>query len=82
MKVVILDSAAEVARYGADVFEQQLRRKPDAVLGLATGSTPLALYGELVERCRAGRLSFREATSFNLDEYLGLAATHPRSYRH
>ncbi len=82
MKVVILRTAAEVAEYGAEVFRRQLAEKPVSVLGLATGSTPLALYEQLIESCRAGEISFREATTFNLDEYLGLGAEHPQSYRH
>lgn len=81
MKVVILDKPDDVARYGADIFEAQLRTRPAAVLGLATGSTPLALYRRLIERHRAGVISFREVTTFNLDEYLGLDAQHPQSYR-
>ena len=56
--------------------------KPDAVLGLATGSTPLGLYARLAALYRAGELSFRRATSFNLDEYVGLPATHSQSYRY
>src|SRR5690606_18758146 len=52
-----------------------------SVLGLATGSTPVALYRELIARNRSGELSFRQVTSFNLDEYLGLAEDHPQSYR-
>lgn len=82
MKVVILGTADEVADYGADVFRRQLAEKPVSVLGLATGTTPLALYERLIRGCRAGEISFREATTFNLDEYLGLDGTHPQSYRH
>ena len=58
-----------------------LRRKPDAVLGLATGSSPLAIYDELANRCSNGRLSFAKARGFTLDEYVGLPADHPESYR-
>jgi glucosamine-6-phosphate deaminase len=82
MKVVILATGREVADYGAEVFGRQLEDKPASVLGLATGATPLALYERLIDGCRAGALSFRAATTFNLDEYLGLDATHPQSYRH
>ncbi|MBN7795057.1 glucosamine-6-phosphate deaminase [Parahaliea mediterranea] len=81
MKVVILDNPAAVAHYGADLFQQQLARKPASVLGLATGSTPVSLYRELIARHRAGLLGFGEVRSFNLDEYLDLPATHPQSYR-
>lgn len=82
MKVVILKDAAEVAKYGADIFIKQIKRKPDSVLGLATGSTPVALYKELIAAYQTGRVSFKNVSSFNLDEYLGLTGTHPQSYRY
>ncbi len=82
MKVVILENADAVAAYGANIFTRQLHVKPNAVLGLATGSTPLALYQRLVNAYRAGEVSFKAARSFNLDEYLGLPGTHPQSYRY
>lgn len=81
MKVIILADANAVAVYGATMFQRQLQQKPASVLGLATGSTPVALYRELIARNRSGELSFRQVTSFNLDEYLGLAEDHPQSYR-
>jgi glucosamine-6-phosphate deaminase len=58
-----------------------LKRKPDAVLGLATGSSPLTIYDDLVARHEAGALSFRQARGFTLDEYVGLPADHPERYR-
>lgn len=82
MKVVILKDAAAVARYGADIFIKQIKQKPDSVLGLATGSTPVALYKELIAAYKSGQVSFKQASSFNLDEYLGLPSTHPQSYRY
>ena len=82
MKVVILENPTEVANYGADIFSKQLQHKPDSVVGLATGTTPLSLYRELIARNRAGELSFRAVRSFNLDEYLGLSGDHPQSYRY
>ncbi|MCH8537530.1 MAG: 6-phosphogluconolactonase, partial [Alkalimonas sp.] len=82
MQIVIQPNADAVANYGADQFSRLLSKKPDAVLGLATGSTPVALYQKLIQRYQAGELSFAEAKSFNLDEYLGLAPTHPQSYRY
>lgn len=81
MEVVILRDAAEVAAHGAALVETMLRVKPRAVFGFATGSTPIALYRRLAERHREGALSFAEATSFNLDEYLGIPAGSPQSYR-
>ncbi|ASJ97871.1 MULTISPECIES: glucosamine-6-phosphate deaminase [Shewanella] len=82
MQIVILRDSAEVAEYGANLIINQLKRKPDSVLGLATGSTPVSLYQRLVAANQAGEISFKSVTSFNLDEYLGLDADHPQSYRH
>ncbi|TQV78951.1 glucosamine-6-phosphate deaminase [Exilibacterium tricleocarpae] len=82
MRIVILDSADEVAAYGAEIFIRCIRQKPAAVLGLATGSTPLALYRRLIDANRDAVVSFAKVSSFNLDEYLGLAGDHPQSYRH
>ncbi|WP_419147154.1 glucosamine-6-phosphate deaminase [Pseudoalteromonas 'SMAR'] len=82
MQVVILKDATAVAGYGADIFTKQIQQKADSVLGLATGSTPVALYQQLIARNQAGELSFSKVTSFNLDEYLGLEDTHPQSYRY
>lgn len=82
MKVVILENAASVARYGADIFLEQLKKKPTSVFGLATGSTPLSLYRELIASNQQGDVSFAEVKTFNLDEYMDLAPEHPQSYRH
>ena len=82
MEVVPLGSADEIAALAADVFEAVVRRKPEAVLGLATGSTPLPVYQELIRRHEAGvGPSYAGVTCFNLDEYVGLAAGHEQSYR-
>ena len=81
MEVVILEDAPQIGTIAADAIEALLNRKPTAVLGLATGSSPLAIYEELVARCDAGRLSFRQARGFTLDEYVGLPADHPERYR-
>lgn len=79
MEIVILPTPADVARTAADAIEQHVRRGP-SVLGLATGSTPLGTYGELIERHRTGGLSFANAQAFLLDEYVGLPTEHPQSY--
>lgn len=64
----------------ADLIGGMIRVKPRAVLGLATGGTPLGVYRRLIEDYRNGLLSFRQATTFNLDEYVGLPEDHPESY--
>lgn len=81
MEVIITEDTAQIGVLAADAIEALLHRKPDAVLGLATGSSPLAIYDELAARCEAGRISFRQARGFTLDEYVGLPADHPERYR-
>lgn len=82
MDIHIVTDAAEGARVVADVFEQTLRDAGDtgAVLGLATGSSPVPAYTELIRRYREEGLSFATARAFLLDEYVGLRAGHEQSY--
>jgi len=80
MEVIIKQDAEEVSIEAASLFRRQLREKPASVLGLATGSTPVGLYRRLVAMARAGEVDFSRATTFNLDEYVGLPGTHPQSY--
>lgn len=81
MDVRIVASAAEVAAEGAARVVDLVTRLDDAVLGLATGDTPRAMYRELVAAYERQALSFAGVTSFNLDEYLGLDPASPQSYR-
>ena len=78
----IIDTEANVAKKAAQRYVDLLSRKPDAVLGFATGSTPLGLYAELAALNGSGKLSFRDVTTFNLDEYAGLDGSHDQSYRY
>jgi glucosamine-6-phosphate deaminase len=80
MLVVIKKDYQEVSREAARIVAGAVRANPRIILGLATGSTPLGLYQELIALYRAGNLDFSHATSFNLDEYLGLPAAHPQSF--
>ncbi len=82
MKVIIAKTEAEMNNAGADLIEQLLKEKPDACLGLATGSSPVGMYQELIRRCEAGQVDFSKACSVNLDEYVGLTGEHPQSYRY
>ncbi len=81
MEVIIVEDPAAIGVIAADAVESLLARKPDAVLGLATGSSPLAIYDELAARYAAGAISFGRARGFTLDEYVGLPADHPERYR-
>jgi len=81
MEIIILKNAERVAAMGGELVAELLHVSPAAVLGLATGGTQLALYRKLVEKYRTGELSFKNTTSFNLDEYLGVSQDNPQSYR-
>ncbi|MCQ8239752.1 glucosamine-6-phosphate deaminase [Acetobacteraceae bacterium KSS12] len=81
MKLLIRPDADSAAETVAVLVSAQLRGKPDSVLGLATGRTMERVYAALVREHRRGRLGFAGATSFNLDEYVGIAPEDPRSYR-
>jgi len=81
MKIVI-GTQEYCAKLAAKQYQELLSQKPDAILGLATGSTPIELYKELIALNKAGEISFKQVRSYNLDEYVGLDGTHPQSYRY
>jgi glucosamine-6-phosphate isomerase len=81
VEVIIVRKPEDAAPIVADAYSRLLAAKPDAVLGLATGSTPLGVYKELIRRHKEEGLSFARARAFNLDEYVGLPAGHPELYR-
>ena len=76
MEIIIQPTPEAATKVAARIIARLLREKPDAVLGLATGSTPLLLYRELA----AMKLDWHRVTTFNLDEYVGLPREHPQSY--
>jgi len=80
MEVIIQDGYEKISRQAAQIFARTLNAKPDAVLGLATGSTPLGLYKELIRMHKEEGLDFSQVTTFNLDEYVGLSKEHSQSY--
>jgi len=80
MEIVIEQNEEAASVAAARVIARLLREKPDCVLGLATGSTPLPLYGELIRMHREEGLDFSAVTTFNLDEYVGLEPEHEQSY--
>ncbi|HEV8606616.1 MAG TPA: glucosamine-6-phosphate deaminase [Tepidisphaeraceae bacterium] len=82
MEVVVQKNQHEMSIAAAREVANVLNAKPNAVLGMATGSTPLGLYQELVRLHKKGELDFSHVTTFNLDEYVGLPITHPQSYHH
>ncbi|MBO3753877.1 MAG: glucosamine-6-phosphate deaminase [Candidatus Brockarchaeota archaeon] len=82
MRVIITENYEEMSRRAAKIIAERIRRKPNSVLGLATGSTPLGTYKELIRMHREEGLDFSKVVTFNLDEYYGLAPTHPQSYHY
>lgn len=80
MEIIIQPDKESASKLGARIVAQIVRRKMDCVLGLATGSTPLPLYNELIRMHKEDGLDFQDVTTFNLDEYVGLSKDHPSSY--
>lgn len=80
MEVIIQENENAASFLGARIVAGVIRKKYDCVLGLATGSTPLLLYKELIRLHKQEGLDFERVTTFNLDEYVGLSPSHPASY--
>lgn len=80
MKFICTETEREAGVCAAEIMAEVINSRPDAVIGLATGSTPLNMYSELVRMYREGSISFKGVRSVNLDEYVGLAPTHSQSY--
>ena len=82
MQLIIAKDYAAQCSAAADIIEKLVREKPDCRLGLATGSSPIGIYKELIRRCREEGLDFSKVSSVNLDEYVGLEPDHEQSYRY
>ena len=80
MKIIRAKDYQDMSRKAANILSAQVILKPDCVLGLATGGTPVGTYAQLVERYNKGDIDFSEVTTVNLDEYRGLPKEHPQSY--
>src|SRR6266446_2663011 len=82
MEVIVQRDYAQMSKVAAQIVAELLNTKPNAVLGMATGSTPLGLYQELVRLHKKEQLDFSRVTTFNLDEYVGLPGNHAQSYHY
>lgn len=82
MKILVLDNYEQMSLAAADIITAQIKEKPDCVLGLATGGTPVGTYKVLVERYEKGELDFSKITTFNLDEYYPIDTKDSHSYRY
>jgi len=80
MRVIVCDNYEQISETAARIVAGQINLKPDCVLGLATGSTPIGLYDKLAELNKNGEVDFSEVTSFNLDEYYPIKKDNPQSY--
>lgn len=82
MRIIETESYEKMSALAAGIIGAQVLLKPDCVLGLATGSSPIGTYKELVKSCEAGILDFSKVRTVNLDEYCGLKPDDPQSYRY
>lgn len=82
MLVIVKENYDEMSKEAAGLVADRIRRKPNLVLGLATGSTPIGLYKELIRLHKNEGLDFSKVITFNLDEYIGLPPNHDQSYRY
>ena len=82
MRVIVTNSYDEMSTEAAKIVAGQIYLKPDSVLGLATGSTPLSMYKKLIAVHEMIGLDFSQVTTFNLDEYIGMAPDNPQSYHY
>ncbi len=80
MRIILCDNYEELSKKAAKLVASQITLKPDSVLGLATGSTPVGMYGKLADMCNSGELDFSEVKTFNLDEYYPIKKTNNQSY--
>ena len=80
MEIIIQPTYTKLAEVAAEILRDALLKKPNLVLGLATGSTPIGLYEALIRMHQTEGLDFSEVTTFNLDEYAGIPPDHPHSY--
>ncbi len=82
MRVIVAKDYDEMSKRAGSIVKDRLAKKPNLVLGLATGSTPVGLYKELIRLHKEEGLSFKDVVTFNLDEYCGLSHDHPQSYHY
>ena len=82
MKYITVNTYDELSNKAADLIAAQILVKPNCVLGLATGSSPVGTYKRLIEDNKAGKIDFSTVTSVNLDEYVGLDGSNDQSYRY
>ena len=82
MKVIVTKNYEELSKVAANEMAEVVKNNPKAILGLATGGSPIGMYKELIRMNKEGEIDFFKVTTVNLDEYVGLSGDHPQSYRY
>ena len=80
IELIVAEDYDEMSRKAANIIADLIKKNPNAILGLATGSTPVGTYNELIQKNKNKEISFQNVTTFNLDEYIDLDKKHPQSY--
>jgi len=80
MKIIICKDYDEVSKKAASIVMKEINKNPELKIGLATGSSPIGLYNNLIESYQKNKISFKDVVSYNLDEYIGIDRSHPQSY--
>ncbi|PKK99698.1 MAG: glucosamine-6-phosphate deaminase [Tenericutes bacterium HGW-Tenericutes-2] len=80
MKIIICKDYDEVSKKAASIVIKEINKNPELKIGLATGSSPIGLYNNLIEAYQKNKISFKDVVSYNLDEYIGIDRSHPQSY--
>lgn len=82
MKWIVGKDYQEMSKRAAEIMIEDIKNNPNIILGLATGSTPVGMYKEIIKKNKEGEIDFTNVVSFNLDEYVGLDEKNPSSYRY
>ena len=82
MNFIKVENYEQLSQKASEIICAQVKSKPDSVLGLATGSSPLGTYADMIKKYEAGEVDFSKVTSINLDEYVGLSGDNDQSYRY
>ena len=82
MKVIVVENYQQIGQQGAQIIADVIKNNANAVLGLATGTSPIGIYQNLIAMCKNGEISFANVKTVNLDEYVGIDGNHPQSYRY
>ncbi len=82
MRVIVEKNYQTMSKIAANIMKEEINKNPNIILGLATGSTPVGMYKELIRLHKEEGLDFSNVTTFNLDEYVGIEEEHPNSYHY